>query len=158
VAITRYLSEREKAILQGQIKIQDATVEAVRAKYEAFIANLPRQNSSRSRGLALSLVAISLLIGAGAGALLIRLYDSKGILRETARLQQENKRLTDKLSEQERSSRIISDKVLQKISQHPPSVQKQLDQNLELRVVLFDGGGNGYRFSSGTRKRSSCKG
>src|SRR5271170_5048948 len=63
VVITRYLNEREKAILQGQIKIQDATVEAVKAKYEALIAALPRQASNSNKGLVLWLVAFSLLIG-----------------------------------------------------------------------------------------------
>jgi hypothetical protein len=115
VVITRYLNEREKAILNGQIKIQDATVEAVKAKYEALIAALPRQASNSNKGLALWLVAFSLLIGAGGGTLAIRLYDSRRMLTETATLQEENRALKDKLSAQEPLTSILPEKTLQRI-------------------------------------------
>lgn len=152
VVITRYLNEREKAILLGQLRVQDATVDAVKAKYEALIAALPRQSSNSNRGLFVWLVTISVVIGVGGGGLATRLYDSKRLLTESAKLEDEKRTLANQLDTQRPVISILPDKTLRGIAKRSVMLPKTLDENLEVPVVLFDGAGNAYKFNSAQGK------
>lgn len=135
VVITRYLNEREKAILLSQLRIQDATVDAVKAKYEALIAALPRQSSNSNRGLFVWLVTISVLIGVGGGTFATRLYDSRRLLIESGKLQDEKQTLENQIAAQRLVMSVLPDKTLPGIAKHPVVFPKAFDQRLEAPVV-----------------------
>lgn len=147
VVVTRYLNQREKAILEGQLKVQDATVEAVKAKYEALIAALPRESSNSNRGMFVWLVTISILIGAGGGALTTRLYDTQRLQKAVDQIHDEKQKLELQLSEQQPVISALPDKTIPSIARHPVMFPKVLDQNLEAPVLIFDGAGNTYKFN-----------
>jgi len=144
--------DSEISVLKATHGLKDTAAQSWKEKYEqaqtALAAALQHKpESTTSKALTFFVIAISLLIGAGAGIFGTRLYDStpfRDVKTKLSQSQSDNQQIAGQLAS---LIAILPEKNLAKLSQHSMVSPKQLDAALSTPVVVFDGLGNVYKFA-----------